>query len=68
MTGSECPVGCGRNAPAGKLMCLHCWREVPKHLQGDVYRTFRAWRRDFDDMTAGRAYRAARDAAIAAVP
>lgn len=68
MAGSECPVGCGRTAPEGKLMCLKCWREVPKHLQGAVYRTFRVWRRDFGDTEAMAAYQAARDAAIAAVP
>lgn len=67
MTGSECPVGCGRPVQPGKLMDPACWREVPKHLQGDVYRTFRAWKRDVFNVEAARAYRAARDAAIAAV-
>jgi hypothetical protein len=67
MAAAECPVGCGRTAPAGKLMCLRCWREVPKHLQGDVYRAFRAWQRDFSDADTMAAYQAARDAAIAAV-
>jgi hypothetical protein len=67
VTGTECPTGCGRTAPAGKLMDPACWTEVPKHLQGDVYRAFRTWKRDFGNVEAARAYRAARDAAIAAV-
>jgi len=51
------------------LACLHCWREVPKHLQEDVYRTWRAYQRgDASDFAAFEAYTAARDAAIASVP
>lgn len=64
---TTCPTGCGRNVSPGKLMCLTCWREVPKHLQADVYRTWRAWRKDFGSDEAMVAYRQARDAALASI-
>lgn len=67
MTGGECPTGCGRSVSRGHLMCRPCWGEVPQHLQAEVNRTWRAWRRDFGNTEAIRAYRAARDDAIAAV-
>lgn len=42
---SECPSGCGRKVRAGQLLCGACWAEVPKHLQRDVLRTWRAYSR-----------------------
>lgn len=63
-----CPTGCGRVAKPAHLMCGPCWREVPSHLQREVYRTWRHWRRDFADADALREYEAAYDAAIASVP
>lgn len=65
--GTSCPVGCGRRRAREHLMCRTCWREVPGHLQQDVHRTWRTWRRTFGDPVAFREYRAAADAAIAAV-
>jgi hypothetical protein len=64
----DCPTGCGRTARTGHLMCGPCWAEVPKHLQREVYRTWRNWRRNVADGDAMRAYREASDAAVAAVP
>lgn len=72
MTGSpgrvepgRCPAGCGRAQPRGKFLCSTCWREVPSHLQQDVYRTWRAVQRA--GVEAFPAYRAAREAALAAI-
>jgi hypothetical protein len=66
-----CPSGCGRVQQPGKLLCLPCWREVPKELQDDVYRTWRAYRAsarsDPTFLDKSRAYRASRDAAIASI-
>lgn len=62
-----CPTGCGRAVRNGQLMCGTCWREVPKHLQRDVNRTWREWRKDFGGAEAMHRYRAARDAALAAI-
>ena len=67
MAGGECPTGCGRQRAAGQLMCRPCWGEVPRHLQREVYRTWRSWRSDFADAQKMRDYRAASDAAISAV-
>lgn len=67
MTGSSCPVGCGRHRRSGHLMCATCWREVPAPLQRDVHRTWRAWTRDLRDAEAMRAYRQASDTAIASI-
>lgn len=64
----DCPTGCGRTRRQGHLMCGRCWGEVPKHLQRDVLRTWRKWRKDFGNAEAMREYRAAHDAAVAAVP
>lgn len=64
---ASCPTGCGRAVAGGQLLCRPCWGEVPKPLQTDVYRTWRAWRNDFGDHTKAQAYRAARDAAIASI-
>lgn len=68
----ECPIGgpglngCGRTVRSGHLMCGHHWSKVPRDLQSDVWRTWRAWCRTHDD-DAWEAYSAARLAAIAAV-
>lgn len=67
VTGDACPTGCGRAQPEGKVMCAPCWREVPKPLQRDVYRTWRKWRRDFGDTEAFTAYLEARDAAVGSI-
>lgn len=63
----ECPTGCGRGVRIGQLMCSTCWRQVPKDLQADVNRTWRAWRRDWRDEELMRAWRDAADRATAAV-
>ena len=67
MTGFRalCPTGCDRPVAPGKLLCLPCWREVPPHVQREVYRTWRALQRGDDD--AVEAYEAARDAAIGSI-
>lgn len=68
---SPCPVpGCSGHQKTGKLMCLPHWRLVSDPTQKEVYRTWRAFdrnRRTEGDATweALRAYRAARDKAIA---
>lgn len=69
-----CPTGCGRVvAGLGMLMCAGCWREVPRHLQRGVYRTWGAYRRVLRDddrstvRSAREAWRAAADAAIASI-
>jgi len=62
-----CPTGCGDSAATGKLMCPLCWREVPKHLQQEVYRTWRAYDRRPSD-AHWSSYRDAYDAAVGSVP
>lgn len=62
-----CPVGCGRTVAPGKLLCLPCWREVPTHLQKDVYRTFRAWWADTGNASKFQAYNEASEAAMASI-
>lgn len=66
-TSRACPSGCGRPVATGKLMCVRCWREVPKELQAEVYSTWRIWKRDMSNATGLLAYRAASDAATAAI-
>jgi hypothetical protein len=71
--GDDCPTGCGRKRKPGKLMCLTCWRHVPRHLQAAVYRTCRAYgfaaRTAADDFAERQAaYSHAVDEALAAVP
>lgn len=71
---SVCPVGCGRQVRAGHLMCGPCWGEVPRFLQREVLRTWRAYSRfrgiaqPPERRLAREAYQAARDAAIGSVP
>lgn len=67
MSRRECPSGCGRQVAPGKLLCLPCWREVPPHVQREVYRTWRAWRRSLGDAEAFAAYCEATDAAIGSI-
>jgi len=67
MAGDQCPTGCGRTVRPGHLMCRPCWGEVPRELQRDVNRTWRAWSRDIGDTAAMQAYKDAREAALAAV-
>lgn len=70
--GAACPAGCGRVQRPGRLLCSTCWSEVPRELQRDVYRTWRAYksspaRTDPAFPAKSRAYRAARDAALASI-
>lgn len=80
MTASiPCEAGCGRTHGPGKLLCPTCWREVPGHLQRDVYRTWRAYQKSHREGSFGdpathtarrvarEAYRAARDAALGSI-
>lgn len=67
MSGRSCPVGCGRAVRSGMLACAPCWREIPKHLQREVLRTWNAWRRDFGDADKMHAYTEASDNAIASI-
>lgn len=62
-----CPTGCGRRVKRGHLMCGPCWGAVPRELQRDVYRTFRAWRSCPGDPDRFLAYEQAREAAIASI-
>jgi len=64
---SACPTGCGRSVALGNLLCRTCWHLVPPQLAADVWRTWRAWKKDLGSREASAAYRAASDAAIAAV-
>lgn len=69
----KCPVMCGRTVRRGHLMCGPCWSTVPKHLQSDVMRTWRAYSKaataGADDFPERRnAYEAAREAALASIP
>lgn len=48
-------------------MCPPCWGEVPGHLQNEVYRTWRAWRRALGDGEKYEAYEAATQAAIGSI-
>lgn len=68
----QCPAGCGRARKAGRLLCGPCWSEVPKVLQREVYRTWRAYKASnprthprFPEKS--REYRDARDAAIGSI-
>lgn len=67
MSRRECPSGCGRTVAPRKLLCAPCWREVPTHLQREVYRTFNAWWADRGNAEKLLAYEAAADAAIGSI-
>lgn len=47
-------------------MCLPCWSRVPKSLQANVHRTWRAWKGDVGNPDKMRSYRSALDAATSA--
>lgn len=67
----RCPTGCGRPVNRGHLMCGPCWSIVPKHLQRDVMRTWRAYSRAAVSPPRRErraAYEAAREAALASIP
>ena len=64
-----CPItGCGRSRRNGQLMCSRHWFSIPQRLRGEVWRTWKAWRKDLADDELARAYLDARDSAIEAVP
>lgn len=68
-TPRQCPIGgpgldqCPRTVRAGHLMCGYHWREVPKDLQNDVWRTWRRWNKTMED-DDWAAYAVAREAAL----
>lgn len=63
----RCPLdGCPRTARAGQLMCGYHWRQVPKALQSDVWRTWRKWNRTHGDKD-WQTYMIARRAALDAI-
>lgn len=62
----ECPTGCGRALPRGKVMCGPCWSEVPRHLQREVYAAWRAVCRDLSGENLRR-HREAKNAAIGSI-
>lgn len=41
MSMTDCPTGCGRPLPLGKLVCIVCWHQVPVDLQRQVVLTWR---------------------------
>ncbi len=57
--------GCTRKVKPELLMCFYHWRMVPKDLQREVWRHYRAGQ--CDDKNPSRDYMAAAKAAIAAV-
>lgn len=61
--------GCDKQIAINLLMCMAHWRLVPRPLQRDVYRTFRALLPTPDEVGSGpiKAYRAAVKHAINAV-
>jgi len=64
----ECPTGCGDTVAPGRLMCFACWGNVPKHLQREVNRAWRAINGlGFGNCDALAAYDRARAAAIGAI-
>ena len=62
---SACPTGCGHKVREGDLLCRLCWRLVPRLLQQDVLRTWRATQRQHEvtPQEQTRAIRAWREAA-----
>ena len=63
---SACPAGCGRMAALGNLLCRPCWHAVPPPLQADVWRTWRAWKKNLASSAACAEYKTAAAAATAA--
>lgn len=59
--------GCKAGAKIGQLMCWPHWRRVPKALNRAVFDTFAMIGRGTTTIDHVRAYRQAKDAAIAAV-
>lgn len=62
--------GCGASCSAGMLMCKPCWYTVPGALRRDVNKTWRHYQGALNHeavLSGLKAYRVARDAAIAAV-
>jgi len=66
-----CPAGgCETTVASDKLMCLAHWRMVPRALQIDIWRAWRAVLSARDrvrKVEAMKLHRAARDAAVAAI-
>lgn len=57
---------CERLVPLKMLMCFSHWKKVPKHLQSDIWRTYRPGQEnDLSKLTCE--YRFAMQAAIKAV-
>jgi hypothetical protein len=48
-------------------MCPACWRKVPSDLQSQVYRAWRAWRRDLGNADLMHEHDHVSDLAIKAV-
>jgi hypothetical protein len=64
----ECAVpNCGRRISLEFLMCPGHWAQVPRDLQRKVYTCWQAWRKNFRNVSAAQAHRAAKDAAVQAV-
>lgn len=67
--GRECPVRegtpdqCKATVRPGHLMCANHWRQVPKDVQTEVWRTWRGWERASTD-DRWDAYMVARQAAL----
>lgn len=60
-----CPIDpCQRTVRPGHLMCVLHWREVPREIQNEVWRTWGAWTRSHDT-EAWAAYMTARADALA---
>lgn len=68
---TPCPVpNCGNTVHEGHLLCFSHWRAVPFKLQMAVQRAWRNFQQASKPnmkLACLRAYRAARDAAIASV-
>lgn len=68
---NPCPIlHCPNGVPDKKLMCFACWARVPFKLQMAVqraWRNFQQAKKPNMQIACLRAYRAARDEAIASV-
>jgi hypothetical protein len=58
-------IGCGASCQRGMLMCKACWYSVPTLQRRAVNKTWSAYKAD-PTIEGIKAYRVARDAAIAA--